>query len=300
MINIDQITFGYGKKPLFEAFSLEIGGKITGLIGQNGAGKTTLVNLMIGLLRAKEGSITIDGLDVHKKREEVLKRVGVMFEDSDFPQWATLRDHLRFIGQLRGLDPSDAEDDGLATLELFGIADKADEKFQKLSAGMKQKFGIAQAIIGYPNYVILDEPTANLDVNARTTALEYIQDLAYTKDMNFVILSHILHDLERVCDEVVVIHEGSLLMQSSMSEILEEGWVKDYRIRFKDPVKHREMKDILQKENYCVRERGLALEIHTEEREDLDKLRSLVQYEMTPARSILEQLFVDLVGGEIN
>ncbi len=300
MINIDQISFGYGKKALFESFSLEIGGKITGLIGQNGAGKTTLVNLMIGLLRAKEGSITIDGLDVRKKREEVLKRVGVMFEDSDFPQWATLREHLRFIGQLRGLDPSDAEEDGLATLELFGIADKADEKFQKLSAGMKQKFGIAQAIIGYPHYVILDEPTANLDVNARTTALEFIQDLAYTKDMNFVILSHILHDLERVCDEVVVIHEGSLLMQSSMSEILEDGWVKDYRIRYKDPVKLREMKDILQKENYRVRERGLALEIHTEEREDFERLSSLVEYEMTPARSILEQLFVDLVGGEIN
>lgn len=165
---------------------------------------------------------------------------------------------------------------------------------------MKQKFGIAQAIIGYPNYVILDEPTANLDVNARTTALEYIQDLAYTKDMKFVILSHILHDLERVCDEVVVIHEGNLLMQSSMSDILEEGWVKDYRIRFKDPVKLREMKDILQKENYRVRERGLALEIHTEEREDFERLSSLVEYEMTPARSILEQLFVDLVGGEIN
>ncbi len=298
MINIDKITFGYGKDPIFEDFSLQMNGKVTGLIGQNGAGKTTLVNLMIGLLRIKDGSITIDGLSPLKQREELLKRVGVMFEDSDFPQWATIREHLRFIGQLRGMDAAEAERQGLATLERFGITEKADEKFQKLSAGMKQKFGIAQALLGYPNYVILDEPTANLDVNARITALEYIQDLAYTKDMNFVILSHILHDLERVCDEIVVIHKGRLLKQSSMADILKEGMVRDYTVRFTSPEEQEKSLETLQKEGYEVRKRGLALEVHVESRGDLEKIQELINEDISPVRSILEQLFVDLVGGE--
>ena len=297
MIDVDKITFGYGKELIFEDFSLQMGGRITGLIGQNGAGKTTLVNLMIGLLQIKDGSITIDGLSPLKQREELLKRVGVMFEDSDFPQWATLREHLRFIGQLRGMDAAEAERQGLATLERFGIAEKADEKFQKLSAGMKQKFGIAQTLLGYPNYVILDEPTANLDVNARITALEYIQDLAYTKDMNFVILSHILHDLERVCDEIVVIHKGRLLKQSSMADILKEGMVRDYTVRFTSPEEQEKSLETLQKEGYEVRKRGLALEIHVESRKDLEKLQGLLSQDVAPVRSILEQLFVDLVGG---
>ncbi len=300
MINIDRISFSYPRKKIFRDFSLKLDGKIIGLIGKNGAGKSTLVQLMTGLRKVKSGDIYIDDINVRTRRKANLRNMGVMFEYSEFPPWATLRQHLRFVGQLRGMKPSKAEEEGIDILHTFGIGDKVDEKFQNLSAGMKQKFGIAQALIGSPKYVILDEPTANLDVGARILALEYIQDLAYEKDMRFVILSHILHDLEKVCDEIAIIDDGDLIHQSSMSEIMDTYIVKEYSIRLKDSESCDEVEKLVSSRGMKTSRRGLTLKVTVQNSDELDLLRSLVPSQLTPVRSVLEQLFIDSVGVDLD
>ena len=301
MINIKSLSFSYGKKAVYVDFNLSVDGTVIGMIGQNGAGKTTLVNIILGLLIPSRGTISVDGTDIEKDRRSFLKMVGASFEDSEFPSWISLHDYLVFVAQVRGLSRTDAEKEGNALLDRFDLTEYKDKNFQKLSAGMKQKFRIAQAIIGYPRYIFLDEPTANLDVRARADILEYLHDLAWEKGLRIIILSHILHDLEKICDTVVMIHEGRLVLQSSMEELLSFDISRVYRLRCKSQT---EITDLVgQLESLHVKNittKGTTLEFSATTK----KLREIEPviggHTVSPTRSTLEQIFVNQTGGEIH
>ncbi len=298
MIDVAEIDFSYGDNRIFDDFSVRFEGKITGLIGQNGAGKTTLVNLILGLRKLDSGRITVDGLDISENRNEILKRVGVMFESPEFPEYYTLIDHLILVGRLRGMEPEEAKREAESLLERFDLGDRAQSKFKSLSAGMRQKYAIAVAVIGHPKFLLLDEPTANLDVKARSEVLEYLQELAYQHDLHVVILSHILHDLERVCDEVVIIHKGKIEGKYSMEGLLQEKFIRDYSIKELDAGKRadliQELRDLGVE---SIKENGILVEFRIIEP---DQLKSITGHTPVPRRSLLEQVFVDVVGGEIN
>ncbi len=298
MINVAEIDFSYGDNQIFNDFSVRFEGKITGLIGQNGAGKTTLVNLILGLRKLDSGKIAVDGLDISENRNEVLKMVGVMFESPEFPEYYTLLDHLVLVARLRGMDPEEAKQEADSLLRRFDLADRALSKFKSLSAGMRQKYAIAVAVICHPKFILLDEPTANLDVKARTEVLEYLQELAYQHDLHVIILSHILHDLERVCDEVVIIHKGKIEGKYSMEELVRDRFIRDYSIRELDAGKRAELQQRLRDlgvEN--IRENGILVEFSLKKP---DQLSQISGYTPIPRRSLLEQVFVDAVGGEIH
>ncbi len=298
MITVDQIEFSYGKKKIYEEFSLNLQGKVIGLIGQNGAGKTTLVHLMLGILHTKSGQIKIDNLDIRSQRNAALKLVGAMFENSEFPRWLSLFRYLSFVAQVRGLDVPTAEREAERLLKRFDLEDYKDKNFQKLSAGMKQKFGIAQAIIGYPKYIFLDEPTANLDVKARLEILEYLQEIAWEEDITVIILSHILHDLERICDRVVFINKGRLVMDSLMSDLIESDYRREYSIRFRSKEEIKEVEYRLRKLGVKISGRkGITLEFKAY-KDEMDRVTSeLGNLSISPTRSLLEQVFVDKIGG---
>ncbi len=298
MITVDQIEFSYGKKKIYEEFSLNLQGRVIGLIGQNGAGKTTLVHLMLGILYTKSGQIKIDNLDIRSQRNAALKLVGAMFENSEFPRWLSLFRYLSFVAQVRGLDVPTAEREAERLLKRFDLEDYKDKNFQKLSAGMKQKFGIAQAIIGYPKYIFLDEPTANLDVKARLEILEYLQEIAWEKDITVIILSHILHDLERICDRVIFINKGRLVMDSLMSDLIESDYRREYSIRFRSKEEIKEVEYRLRKLGVKISGRkGITLEFKAY-KDEMDRVTSeLGNLSISPTRSLLEQIFVDKIGG---
>ncbi len=298
MIAIDNLGFAYGDKRIYEGFSLNLHGRLIGLIGQNGAGKTTLVNLMLGILRPESGRITIDNLDVKQQRNEVLELVGVMFEHSEFPRWISLARYLSFVAQVRGMDSLTAQSEADRLLKKFDLWDYRDRNFQKLSAGMKQKFGIAQAIIGFPKYIFLDEPTANLDVKARMEVLEYLQQVVWEKDVTVIILSHILHDLERICDHVVFIHEGKLVMEDEMTNLLSMDYNREYSIRLRSVDEVQRMVEGLGELGIEITgKKGIVLEFRCKN-EDLKRIRELIEdVPVAPTRSLLEQIFVDKVGG---
>ena len=299
MINIKSLSFSYGRKTVYKDFNLSVDGTVIGMIGQNGAGKTTIVNIILGLLIPSQGSVSVDGLDVKDDRRSVLKMVGASFEDSEFPGWISLMDYLVFVAQVRGMSRTDAEKEANNLLDRFDLTEYKDKNFQKLSAGMKQKFGIAQAIIGHPKYIFLDEPTANLDVRARAEILEYIHDLAWENGLKVIILSHILHDLERICDTVVMIHRGKLVLQSSMEELLSSDISRVYRLRCKS---QKELNDLVrQLESLHVKgitTKGVTLEFSATDEELREIEQVIAGHTVSPTRSTLEQIFVNRTGGE--
>ncbi len=295
MIEVSNINFSYGSHQIFENFSVKFAGKITGLIGQNGAGKSTLVNLILALRRSVTGKITVDAMDVISERNEVLKRVGVMFERPDFPDWSTIGSHLKFVAKLRGLSEDDARKEAEQLLKKFDLFSRKDSVFKTLSAGMKQKYAIAVAIIGHPKYVLLDEPTANLDVRARSDILEYLQELALTKDMHVMILSHILHDLERICDEVVFLHEGKIKAHHTMKELMKTQFIRDYSIKVEEEDEGKILDELNKVGVERIKQKGTLIEFRLRDKDQISKLN---KYTLTPRRSLLEQIFVEIVGGE--
>ncbi len=298
MIDVAEIDFSYGNNQIFNDFSVKFEGKITGLIGQNGAGKTTLVNLILGLRELDSGKITVDGLDIRVDRNEILKQVGVMFESPEFPDYYTLIDHLILVARLRGMGPEEAKREAESLLERFDLAERAKSKFKSLSAGMRQKYAIAVAVIGHPKFLLLDEPTANLDVKARSEVLEYLQELAYQHDLHVVILSHILHDLERVCDEVVILHQGRIEGKYNMEELVRDRFIRDYSIREVDTGKRMKLLAELEELGVeSIRENGVVIEFSIVDPEQLTRISG---HTPIPRRSLLEQVFVDVVGGEID
>ncbi len=296
MIEVSNIRFAYGNDLIFDDFSARFEGKITGLIGHNGAGKSTLVSLILALRKPESGRISVGGLDIRIDRREILKQIGVMFENPDFPDWYTIGDHLQFVGKLRGLSTEEARTEAVQLLDRFDLSEKWNSMFKTLSAGMKQKYAIAVAIIGYPRYVLLDEPTANLDVKARSDILEYIQELALSRDMHVVILSHILHDLERICDEVVFLHKGEVRGHYTIETLMRERFIRDYSIKVLDDGTKDDVLGILVELGIeKVVDKGVLLEFRLKEP---NQLSALSRYSPVPRRSLLEQVFVDVVGGD--
>ncbi len=296
MIEISRVNFAYGKIEVFKELSINIEGKIIGLIGENGAGKSTLVKLIFNLMNVNSGHIRVDGMDVCAQRNNILQHMGVMFEQPSFPSWYALSDFLEYVGCLRGLSQKEARDASRYLLNKFNLEEKSQSKFQALSAGMKQKFAIAVALIGNPKYVFLDEPTANLDVSARSEILDYIHEIAWKNDMNVIILSHILHDLEKVCDQVVILHNGKIKANYSMSKIVESKFIREYVVKVLPPVSVSDIVRKLKKTGVeCIVQKGMLVEFSLVEHSQLLQLTDL---NPTPRRSLLEQVFMDSIRSD--
>ena len=159
LIELKGISKRYGKVEALREVSLTINRGVTGLIGPNGSGKTTLIKIVLGLIRPTGGRVRVFGADPWVKGKYVRSRIGVLHEKPRFPGWATGYDFLKFVGELRGLREPDRE--AKRMLRMVGLWDARNKRIGEYSAGMVQRLGIAQALIGYPELIILDEPTAN-------------------------------------------------------------------------------------------------------------------------------------------
>ncbi len=293
MIEVSDINFAYGNEQLFNSLSVTFEDKVTGLIGENGAGKSTLVKLIIGLLKPKTGRIVVNGYNIQFERNEVLRRIGVMFENPSYPDWHTLWEHLVFVGRLRGIPQNAVDEEVKDLLKRFDLYEKKDTYFKNLSAGMKQKYAIATSLIGSPKLVLLDEPTANLDVKARTEILQYIQDLAYTEDIQIIILSHILHDLERICDRVIFLHKGEIRGNYRMDELTKSKFITDYSIKVSKEETERVASELEEKGVEVIHKKGTILEVRIREKDQLDVIQT---YNPVHKHSLLEQVFLEVVG----
>lgn len=297
MIEVHEISFGYGRHQVFIDFSINFDHNIFGFIGPNGAGKSTLLKLITGLLRTKSGDILVNQKHVTNQREEVLKEIGVLHENPVFPDWFFVMDHLLYVGQIRGLTRSESHVQASSLLKEFDLLDKQYSKVSKLSAGLKQRFGIAQAVMGTPNILLLDEPTANLDASSRVKILKFLRKLSRDEGVQIIIMSHVLSDLEKFCDGYAIIDKGKLLEKKSIIQLMHDNFYKEYTARFQQLEDREYINQQLEKlgaEIVDTNNIEILFQIKNKSQvENLNQIQWPPTTSVYPSRSLLEQVFLE-------
>ena len=220
VIETHSLSKTYKNVTALQALNLTIKqNSIFGFLGPNGAGKTTTIKLLLGLARPTGGSATIFGLDSESESVEIRKRVGYLAQDPRYYEHMTARETLRFTVRFFFSGSKDAIEARIAeTLELVGLGDKADRPIKNFSGGERQRLGIAQAQINYPDLLILDEPAASLDPQGRRDVLAVMERLR--KYTTIFYSTHILDDVQRVSDTVAILNRGQLVAQAPIEELL--------------------------------------------------------------------------------
>jgi len=205
---------------------------ICGFLGPNGAGKTTTIKLLLGLARPTGGSGRVFGRDIEQENDEIRHRVGYLSQDPRFYEYMTARETLRFTARFFYEGPkAEIESRVAETLALVGLADKADRPIKGFSGGERQRLGIAQAQVNYPDLLILDEPAASLDPIGRRDVLEVLSRLR--KHTTIFYSTHILDDVQRVSDTVVILNKGALVAQGPIEELLARGQAVSFTLTVK-------------------------------------------------------------------
>jgi ABC-2 type transport system ATP-binding protein len=226
-LKADRLTKQYDNKIAVDRISLSLEKGVTGLLGANGAGKTTLMRMISGLLTPTSGEISYDDMSV--KSEDYRNVLGYLPQDFGYYPEFTGREFLMYFCALKGLDKKSAKARCAELLEIVGLEEAADKKIRKYSGGMKQRVGIAQAIINRPEVLILDEPTAGLDPKERVRFRDLIGELG--KESVVLLSTHIVSDIEHVADRLIMMKDGQICWQGVWKESdgsLEEFYLKQY------------------------------------------------------------------------
>ena len=211
---IDRLTKQFQNKIAVDRISLRLHRGVFGLLGTNGAGKTTLMRMLCGILQPTSGTITFDGMDV---REEGYRAIlGYLPQDFGYYPEFTAMDFLLYMAALKGLPRQSAKRKAKELLELVGLQDMGRKKIKTFSGGMKQRLGIAQALLNDPKLLILDEPTAGLDPKERVRFRNLIGQLG--KDSIVLLSTHIVSDIEHIADEVLMMKDGNLIYHGAWDE----------------------------------------------------------------------------------
>lgn len=214
-LKLDRVTKQYGSKIAVDRISLTLRKGVYGLLGANGAGKTTLMRMMCGILRPDGGTVTLDGLDAGC--EDYRAQLGYLPQDFGYYPDFTGTDFLLYLSAVKGLDQRQARSRAAELTELVGLKDMAKKKIKTYSGGMKQRLGIAQALLNDPNVLIMDEPTAGLDPKERVRFRDLLT--AIGNDSIVLLSTHIVSDIEHIADVVLMMKSGQLIFQGSREEI---------------------------------------------------------------------------------
>ncbi len=218
-IRIDRLTKSFGEVLALDGLSLAVEkGAIFGFLGPNGAGKTTTMRILSGLAHPTAGHAWVAGTQVTKDSRQVAARIGYLPEDVAFYGWMTAREFLDYEGRLFGLSAPDAGARTAELLDLVGLTEVACRRVGGFSRGMRQRLGIAQALVNRPEVLLLDEPASALDPAGRKEILEMIGRLR--EQCTVFMSTHILADVERVCDTVGIIAEGRLVAEARQDELI--------------------------------------------------------------------------------
>ena len=211
---IDRLTKQFQNKIAVDRVSLRLHSGVFGLLGTNGAGKTTLMRMLCGILQPTSGTITFDGIDVSEEGYRAI--LGYLPQDFGYYPEFTAMDFLLYMAALKGLPKKSAKRRANELLELVGLQDMGRKKIKTFSGGMKQRLGIAQALLNNPKLLILDEPTAGLDPKERVRFRNLIGQLG--KDSIVLLSTHIVSDIEHIADEVLMMKDGNLIYHGAWDE----------------------------------------------------------------------------------
>ncbi len=218
VIELQNLSVRLGERDILRQLSATLRGRTIGLLGPNGAGKSTLINSLLGFCPLTSGSARIFGLDTRRDADEIKRLIGYMPENDSFIGQMSAVAFLRMMAELSGLPAETALERAHEALFYVGLGEARYRPIGSYSLGMKQMAKLAQAIVHGPKLVILDEPTNGLDPAARTRMIRLIKEMRETGQMNIVLCSHLLRDVEEVCEEVLILKQGRIVHYSNLEE----------------------------------------------------------------------------------
>ncbi len=298
-VELKNITKFIGKRKIIDNVSFEIKpGEIFGLLGPNGAGKTTIMRMITGLIKPSNGEIHINGLDLSKQYEDAMANLGAIIESPDLYKHLSGRLNLKILANMsRNVTGEKVKE----VIEFVGLTDRINDKVSKYSLGMRQRLGIAASLIGNPKVLILDEPLNGLDPDGVKEMRETFLDLARNHQVCIILSSHILSEMEQVCDRFAIIDKGILIESKELSETNGES-VLPFNFETLFELESERICEVLQKIEITPEIRsGKEFTIHGD-RELISKAVSLLVKEdiavvsVVPYKKSLEDYFIKRVG----
>lgn len=296
-ININGLTKTYRKRRAVDDLRLRVPkGDVYGFLGPNGAGKSTTIRMLTGLVRPDSGSAEVLGYDIGSRHNAAMKSVGVLVESPAFYSYLSARDNLRILTSLSGGCDLKKIDEAL---DMVGLLNRADDKVKSYSHGMRQRLGIAQALLPDPKLIILDEPTNGLDPQGMKDVRELVRFLADEKGVTVFLSSHLLHEVEQTCSRVGIVNSGKLIAEGEVGELL-GGDSDEVEFKLSDVRRGAEVLSSFSK-NLMVNEFAGRISVSADCGKSAEMNRALVQagievFEMVPHSVSLESLFLNLTG----
>lgn len=220
-VKINKINKTMGKRHILKDLSFEVyKGEVFGFLGPNGAGKTTTIKMAVGMLSIDSGKISICGDDVEHSFEKAMSHIGAIVENPEFYGYMSGIDNLKQYARMRGgIDKGRISE----VIEMVGLSNRINDKVKSYSLGMRQRLGLAQALIHNPQVIILDEPTNGLDPAGIKELRDLLKELAHKKDIGVIVSSHLMSEMELMCDRVAIIDKGELVCVKKIDELIEES-----------------------------------------------------------------------------
>ena len=222
VITADNLRKMYGPHLALDDVNLEIPSGAVGILGPNGAGKSTLFKCLLGLIKTTSGEGTVLGYDIRTEGDKIRSRIGYMPEYDALDPGLAAVDQVRYSGELLGMNPAHATRRAHEVLEYVGLKDQRYRKIETFSTGMKQATKLACALVHDPEILICDEPTNGLDQRAREFMLQTLRRTVSEGDRSVLMSSHVMDDVQDVCDRIVMIHKGKIVVQSRIDELAKQ------------------------------------------------------------------------------
>ena len=296
VLKCENLNKKFGKNQVLDNVSLEIQeGDILGFIGPNGAGKTTTIKLILGLQSITEGKVSINGYDIEKQFTKAIEKVGAIVENPDLYMYLSGYENLKLIANMYpGINQARIDE----VVKLVKLENRIKDKVSKYSLGMRQRLGIAQAILHKPNLLILDEPTNGLDPEGMKEMRDLLVELAKQEKMAILISSHNLAELDNLCNKVCIIKNGKIIETSDISTIKKQE-NKQFKLFEVDDTKRVK---VLLPEAVMIKNNRFKINVSKEEVPEI--IIKLVEnqikiYEVKEEEKSLEQAFFEKTGGNV-
>lgn len=311
MLLVENLVKHYGSHEALKGISFHVEeGQIVGLLGENGAGKSTTMNIMTGYLSATSGTVTIQGIDILEQPKKAKKCLGYLPEQPPLYENMTVREYLQFVSELKGMKKKGVRQEVEDIMEKTNLSEHENVLIKHLSKGYKQRVGLAQALLGNPALLILDEPMVGLDPAQIIEMRQMIRSLG--KEHTVILSSHILSEIESVCDHIIILDQGQVVAEDETRQLSEEN-SNQRQLRLVVKGEKKEIQRIL-RETELLKRFSLTAEVekgvyefqvvsakNRDIRDDLFLLfaqNQMIVYSVNVEQLSLEEVFMKLTGKE--
>ena len=302
-IQIKGLKKSYNKTPALRGVDIEISkGEFFGLLGPNGAGKTTTINILTGLVFKDAGTCLVFEKDIVKDYRYTRSKIGIAAQELSVDWFFTIEKLLYFQAGYYGISTKKAKTKVDELLERLGLDKKRDSRLRQLSGGMKRRFQIAKALVHDPDILILDEPTAGVDVELRHDLWKYLKEL-HKKGKTILLTTHYIEEAELLCDNVAIIDEGTILKEGSPKQLTKELGKSGVTVQTGKAIQN--IENLLNDLTYTIEDSRLHFSVKDAEKaipniiQKLSKINIPI-HSITTETSSLEDVFLDLTGKSIN